>query len=186
VRFEPTGIEGVVAVRLDLHSDDRGSFARTFCEDEFAAAGIPFRVVQANVSRNTARHTLRGMHFQRAPHREAKIVSCVRGRIWDVAVDVREDSPTYLRWEAFELSPDAGMALHLPQGIAHGFLTLEPDSEVHYLMGAAFVPGAGHGIRWDDPAVGIDWPAAPAVISQKDLAYPAVEAPGRTMQGEQE
>jgi dTDP-4-dehydrorhamnose 3,5-epimerase len=158
--------------------DERGGFARTFCQTELAAAGLPFHVHQTNVSRNTARHTLRGMHYQHAPHGEPKIVSCSRGRIWDVAVDLRPASPTYRKWAAYELGPDTDCALHLPEGIAHGFLTLEPDSEVHYLMGAVFVPGAATGLRWDDPAIGIDWPAAPEVISERDATYPLLDVIG--------
>ena len=176
MRFEPTRIEGVVLIRLDLKEDARGSFARTFCGEEMAAAGLPFTVVQANLSRNTKRYTLRGLHFQRAPHGEPKIVSCPRGRIWDVAVDMREGSTTYRQWQAFELSPESNSALHLADGIAHGFLTLELDSEVHYLMGAGYVPGSASGIRWDDPAVGVDWPATPAVFSDADLGYSFLEA----------
>ena len=110
-----------------------------------------------------------------APHGEPKIVSCPRGRIWDVAVDLRDASPTYRQWQAFELSPDSDSALHLPSGVAHGFVTLEPDSEVHYLMGAAYVPGAATGVRWDDPAIGIDWSVQPAVISDADRGYALLE-----------
>jgi dTDP-4-dehydrorhamnose 3,5-epimerase len=176
MRFEPSPIEGVVLIRYEPHADARGSFARTFCAEEMAAAGLSFTVVQANLSRNVARHTLRGLHYQRAPHGEPKIVSCMRGRIWDVAVDMRETSPTYRAWQAYELTPQSDSALHLPTGVAHGFLTLEPDSEVHYLMGAAYVPGTAAGVRWDDPAIGIDWPATPAVMSEADRGYRLLEA----------
>lgn len=176
MHFEPSRIDGVVLIRLDVKSDTRGGFARTFCLEEMATAGLPFTVVQANVSRNIARHTLRGLHYQRAPHGEAKIVSCPRGRIWDVAVDMRADSPTYCQWQGFALSPGSDSAVHLPSGVAHGFLTLEPDSEVQYLMGAAYVPGAATGVRWDDPAIGIDWPAVPAVMSDVDRSYPLLVA----------
>ncbi len=171
MRFEPTRIPGVVLIRLDVKTDARGAFARTFCSDEMAAAGLPFTVVQANLSRNTARHTLRGVHYQREPHGEPKIVSCLHGCIWDVAVDMRPDSPAYRQWLAFELSATSDTALHLPTGIAHGFITLEPDSEVHYLMGAAYVPDAATGVRWDDPELAIDWPAVPAIISDADRGY---------------
>ena len=175
MRIEPTAIEGVVILRWELVEDERGSFARTFCTEEMEAAGLPFNVLQANVSRNFARHTLRGLHMQRAPHGEPKIVSCPRGRMWDVAVDMRAGSSTYRRWTAVELFEDGDSALHLPAGVAHGFLTLEPDTEVQYLMGAPYEPSAASGIRWDDPAIGIDWPHRPAVISERDAAYPYLE-----------
>jgi dTDP-4-dehydrorhamnose 3,5-epimerase len=177
MRFVPTRIEGVTIVELEPQRDERGGFVRTFCEKEFAAAGLPFRVVQANLSINAAELTLRGLHFQRAPHGEPKIVSCVRGRIFDVAVDVRPDSATYLRWEAVEMAAGLDRIFYLGEGIAHGFLTLEPDSEVHYLMGAPFVAEAADGLRWDDPAIGIVWPAGPAVISERDRSYKLIERP---------
>ena len=172
MRIEPTAIEGVVLLRWELVEDERGSFARTFDQKQLEAAGLSFSIVQANISRNKARHTLRGLHMQRDPHGEPKIVSCSRGRIWDVAVDMREESATYRRWQAVELHEDGDCALHLPKGVAHGFLTLEPDSEVHYLMGAPYVPGAAAGFRWDDPALAIEWPHQPAVISERDAGYP--------------
>lgn len=176
MRFEPSRIAGVVLIRLDVKTDSRGAFARTFCTQEMAAAGLSFTVVQANLSRNIAQHTLRGLHYQREPYGEPKIVSCSRGRIWDVAVDMREQSPTYRQWQAFELSSESDSALHLPTGVAHGFVTLEPDSDVQYLMGAAYVPGAATGVRWDDPAIGVAWPVEPAVISDADQGYTLLEA----------
>jgi dTDP-4-dehydrorhamnose 3,5-epimerase len=177
MRFVPTRIEDVAIVELEPQRDERGVFVRTFCETEFAAAGLPFHVVQANFSTNVAALTLRGLHFQRAPHGEPKIVSCVRGRIFDVAVDIRPDSATYLMWETIELAPGLGRSFYLGEGIAHGFLTLEPDSEVHYLMGAAYVAEAADGLRWNDPAIGIAWPAAPAVISDRDRGYALIDRP---------
>ena len=174
MRFVPTRIEGVTIVELEPRRDERGGFVRTFCETEFADAGLPFRVVQANISANTAALTLRGLHFQRAPHGEPKVVSCLRGRIFDVAVDARPGSATYLQWEALEMAPGLDRSFCLGEGIAHGFLTLEPDSEVHYLMGAPYVAEAADGLRWDDPAIGIDWPASPAVISERDRSYKLV------------
>ena len=176
MRFRPTAIAGYTIVELDVHSDERGGFCRTYCEAELAAAGIPFRVVQANLSINPHNYTLRGMHFQEAPHGEPKIVSCLRGRIYDVAVDLRRDSPTFLRWEAIELAPSEARAIYLAEGLAHGFLSLEPHSEVQYLMGAPHVPAAARGVRWNDPAVGIKWPAQPAVISKRDEEYPLLDA----------
>jgi len=118
---------------------------------------------------------LRGLHFQQPPFGEPKVVSCSRGRIWDVAVDIRPSSPTFRRWEAFQLSEDSATAIFLPAGIAHGFLTLEPHTEVNYFMGAAFVAEAARGIRWDDPAIGIDWPAQPALISERDRSFPLLD-----------
>ncbi|MES2753388.1 MAG: dTDP-4-dehydrorhamnose 3,5-epimerase family protein [Pseudomonadota bacterium] len=176
MRFEPTPIDGVVIVRWDIKLDDRGGFARIFDPDAFAAAGIALTVAAANLSRNPTRHTLRGLHYQAAPHGEPKLISCPRGRIWDVAVDLRANSPTYRRWTSLELSPDSDCAWFLPAGIAHGLLTLEDDSEVSYLMGAPFVPDAARGARWDDPAIGIAWPAAPALISERDATYPDLAA----------
>ncbi|HEX9931897.1 MAG TPA: dTDP-4-dehydrorhamnose 3,5-epimerase [Allosphingosinicella sp.] len=178
MRIEPATLEDLALLQWDVSEDERGSFARTFCREELRAAGPDFEIVQANLSTNAARHTLRGLHFQSPPHEEPKIVSCLAGRIWDVAVDLREGSRTFRRWEAFELAPAERCALFIPAGFAHGFLTLEPDSVVHYLMGAPFVAGAGRGIRWDDPALGIDWPAAPAVISERDRSFPPLGPSG--------
>jgi dTDP-4-dehydrorhamnose 3,5-epimerase len=178
MRFVPTRIEGVSIVELEPRRDERGGFVRTFCESAFAAAGLPFHVAQANLSTNAATLTLRGLHFQRAPHGEPKIVSCVRGRIFDVAVDIRPGSPTYLQWEAVEMGGGLDRILYLGDGIAHGFLTLEPDSAVHYLMGAPYVAEAADGLRWDDPAIGIAWPAAPVIVSERDRSYRLIDRSG--------
>ena len=171
MRIEPTRIAGVALIHWDVVSDERGGFARAFCAETMAAVGLPFTVAQENISLNPAVHTLRGMHYQAEPHSEPKIVSCRSGRIFDVAVDMRPDSTTYRRWHGFELGRELPCALYLARGIAHGFLTLEPDSEVHYLMGARYVPDAAKGVRWDDPAIAIDWPAEPAVIGERDKGY---------------
>ena len=175
MRIEPTAITGVALIHWDVMNDERGGFARTYCGETMARAGLPFAVVQANTSFNTAAGTLRGMHHQADPHGEPKIVSCAIGRIFDVAVDVRPGSPTYRHWFGVELGRGVPLALHLASGIAHGFLTLEADSEVTYLMGAPYVPGGGRGLRWDDPAIGIDWPASPAVISDRDAGFALLE-----------
>ncbi|MCR5877526.1 dTDP-4-dehydrorhamnose 3,5-epimerase [Phenylobacterium sp. J367] len=172
MRFSQTGIAGVVVVDVEPRGDDRGSFARLHCPDEFAAAGHPFAPVQTSLSRNPTAGTLRGMHYQPAPHGETKLVRAVRGRIYDVAVDLRPDSPTHRRWVAAELSADDGRALLIPEGVAHGFLTLEPDTDVLYQITPAYSPGHEAGVRWDDPAFGIDWPAPPALIAPRDKAYP--------------
>lgn len=171
MRIEWTGIDGLCLLFWKVADDERGSFARTFCRSELAEAGLPFNVVQASLSRNRARHTLRGMHIQNPPFAESKIVSCARGRIWDAAVDLRPGSATFRQWRAFELAPDSDCAVHVPRGVAHGFLTLEDDCEVHYLMDEEYAPAAAGGIRWDDPAIGIDWPAQPAAISQRDAGF---------------
>ena len=172
MRFTPTEIAGVVRVDAEPHRDDRGLFARLHCPEAFAAAGIPFEPAQTSVSRNPTRHTLRGMHYQPAPNGETKLVRVTRGRIFDVAVDLRPASPTYRRWTAVDLSAENLAALFIPEGIAHGFLTLEPDTDVVYQIAPMFQPGHEAGVRWDDPAFGIAWPAQPALISPRDAAYP--------------
>lgn len=172
MRFGETGIAGVVAVDIEPREDARGAFARLHCPDEFAAAGHPFAPAQTSLSRNPHVGTLRGMHYQPAPHAEAKLVRAVRGRIFDVALDLRAGSPTYRRWTSAELSAENGRALMIPEGVAHGFLTLEPDTDVLYQITPAFQPGHEAGVRWDDPAFAIAWPAPPQVISERDAGYP--------------
>lgn len=167
----PTAIAGAFRIERQPVADARGSFARTFCADAFAAAGIDFRIAQMNLSRNPQVHTLRGLHGQQPPYAESKLVQCVRGRIFDVAVDVRPESPSRGRWVGVELSGDGDTSFYIPPGCLHGFLTLEPDSDILYHMGSAFVAGVGIGARFDDPAFGIAWPAAPAVISDRDASY---------------
>lgn len=171
MRFVTTPVVGATIVELESHDDARGTFSRTFCEEEFARAGIDMRVVQTNISRNPYRRTMRGMHYQTQPHGEPKIVHCVRGRIFDVAVDLRPESPSYCRWAAVELFPDANRLFYIPRGCAHGFLTLEDESDIVYLMGAPFVPGVTRGLRWNDPAIGIVWPAEALRISEQDAKY---------------
>jgi dTDP-4-dehydrorhamnose 3,5-epimerase len=172
VRIEQTDIAGLALLHWQVNRDERGSFARSFCREALAEAGLSFDVTQTNVSRSPMAGTLRGLHYQRAPHQEAKILTCVRGRIWDVAVDIRPGSPMLGRWLAFELGPDSNFGIHVPAGCAHGFLTLEADTEVHYLMDGAYAADAAAGIRWDDPALGISWPMAPALISGRDRNLP--------------
>ena len=172
MRFVPTAVEGAFIVELEPQIDDRGSFARTFCETEFAAAGIDFRPVQLNLSRNPRGNTLRGLHLQNDPHGEAKLVQCVRGQIFDVAVDLRPASPTFRAHATVELDANEDWLFYIPQGCAHGFLTLAADSDVLYHMGTAFVPGVARGVRWDDPAFDIAWPVRPKVISDRDASWP--------------
>jgi len=172
MRFSPSGIDGVVVVDMEPRSDERGAFARLQCPDEFAAAGHPFTPAQTSLSRNPHAFTLRGMHYQPAPHAEMKLVRAVRGRIFDVAVDLRPGSPTYRQWTAQELSAENGRALLIGEGVAHGFLTLEPDTDVLYQIAPKYEPGHEAGVRWDDPAFAIAWPAAPVSISARDAGYP--------------
>ncbi len=170
--IKPTEIDGVHLVETERIHDDRGYFVRTFSADEFAEAGIDPTVVQTSVSFNAVAGTLRGMHLQRDPHGETKLVRCGAGRIFDVAVDVRAGSATYGRWLGVELDAASYTALLLPPGVAHGFITLEDRSEVVYSMSASFAPEASAGFRWDDPDVGIEWPRAPAVMAQRDRDLP--------------
>jgi dTDP-4-dehydrorhamnose 3,5-epimerase len=172
VRFDATPIDGAFFVKLDPHEDERGLFARTFCEQEFASAGVSMSVIQANISRNPKVRTLRGMHFQAAPSKESKIVQCVRGRIFDVAIDLRAEASSFRKVVCAELSAAGQRMFFIPPGCAHGFLTLEDNSDVLYYMGSAFVPGAGRGLRWNDPAFDIPWPFTPLVISERDANYP--------------
>ena len=172
MRFAETGIAGVVVVDVEARTDDRGAFARLHCPEEFAAAGHPFQPAQTSLSRNPRAFTLRGMHYQPPPYGEVKLVRCVRGRICDVAVDLRPVSSTHRRWTAVELSADNARALLVPEGVAHGFLTLEPDTDVLYQISPMYQPGREAGVRWDDPAFAIDWPAQPALIAPRDATYP--------------
>jgi dTDP-4-dehydrorhamnose 3,5-epimerase len=176
--FLSTDIAGVVHVRIEPHADDRGLFARTFCAQEFEAAGLRHFVAQANVSFNHRRGTLRGLHFQRPPAAEAKLVRCTRGRVFDVAVDLRPESSTFLRHVAVELEAGARNALYVPEGCAHGYLTLEDACEVTYQVSAFYAPGAEAGLRWDDPMLAITWPEAVRVISDKDAAWPHLNPAG--------
>lgn len=176
MKFAPTDIAGVVRVEWEPRGDDRGAFARLHCPDEFAAAGHPFAPAQTSLSRNPILGTLRGMHYQPAPHGETKLVRVVRGAVFDVAIDLRPESPTYRRWTGAELSAENGLALLIPEGVAHGFLTLEADTDMLYQISPKYQPGHEAGVRWDDPAFGIVWPAQPAVMSDRDAAYPLLGA----------
>jgi dTDP-4-dehydrorhamnose 3,5-epimerase len=172
MRFTETRVPGVLVVDIEPHGDDRGSFARLQCPDEFSSAGRPFSPVQTSLSRNPLIGTLRGLHHQSAPFAEAKLVRTVRGRIFDVAVDLRPDSSAFRQWVGEELSADNARALFIPEGVAHGFLTLEPDTDVLYQISPKFKPGYEAGVRWDDPAFAISWPARPTLISERDATYP--------------
>jgi dTDP-4-dehydrorhamnose 3,5-epimerase len=177
MRFVQTPLPGVLLIEPERIADERGWFARTFDRAEFVEHGCNPDVVQCNSSHNARRDTLRGMHYQAEPHGESKLVRCVRGSIFDVAVDLRADSPAYCRWHGAELSAQNGHALYIPAGLAHGFHTLTDDSEVLYQMGQEYVAGAARGVRFDDPAFSIGWPApqGPLTISERDASYPDFE-----------
>ncbi len=170
--FLPAELEGAFLIRLEPMTDERGFFARSYCELEFEEHGLHTRWVQCNISHNRAAGTLRGMHYQAAPNEEVKLVRCTAGAIHDVVVDIRPGSPTFGQHQAFVLSAANRDMLYIPGGFAHGFLTLEPDTEVLYHMGAFYAPESARGFRYDDPAFAITWPAPPGVISEKDAGYP--------------
>jgi dTDP-4-dehydrorhamnose 3,5-epimerase len=172
MKFLPTKLPGIWIVDLERHEDERGFFARSWCRQEFEKHGLNPRLVQCNISFNRRRGTLRGMHYQVAPHAEAKLVRCTRGAIYDVAVDLRPDSPTHRQWVGVELTAENGRALYIGEGFAHGFQTLADDSEVFYQMSESFHPESARGVRWNDPGFGIIWPEAQLHFSPRDLAYP--------------
>lgn len=172
MRFTKLDIPDACLIELDRIGDARGSFARNFCAREFAAAGLASDFPQHSVSRNATKGTLRGMHFQTAPHEEAKLVWCTRGAIFDVCLDLRSGSPTYLKWVGFELSAENGRQLLIPEGCAHGFQTLSDDAEIFYRISDYYAPEASGGFRHDDPAFAITWPLPVAVMSDKDKAWP--------------
>jgi dTDP-4-dehydrorhamnose 3,5-epimerase len=172
VKFHPTDIPGVSIVAAEPNKDERGFFARLYSPDEFAAAGLTFTPVQVNLSRNINRYSLRGLHYQDPPYAEAKLVSVTRGAVYDVVVDLRRDSLAYGHWAAFELDAESNRALFIPEGCAHGFLTLAPETDVLYHMGRMHVPGQAKGYRWNDPSLDIRWPAEPEFMSPADRAWP--------------
>lgn len=173
MQLKRTAIEGLIEVEVTLIEDERGGFARTYDETTFAEAGLPTRWPQCNTSYNRKRGTLRGMHFQVAPKEEPKLVRCIAGRVFDVAVDLRKGSLTYLKWVGVELSAAKRNAFYIPAGLAHGFLTLEDDSEVYYQMGESYDAPLQRGVRWNDPVFAIAWPFEPSVISARDADYPS-------------
>lgn len=170
--FTETNLPGAFVVDLDLHEDDRGFFARSFCREEFVAAGLRPTIEQMNVSYTRRAGTLRGMHYQVAPALESKLIRCTAGAILDVIVDMRTDSSTYLQHFAVELTPANHRAIYVPPLFAHGHQTLVDDSEITYAVSEAYTVGAERGLRYDDPALGLSWPLPVSVISQKDAAWP--------------
>ena len=177
MRFRETGLKDAWLIEPERRNDERGYFARTWCIDEFDIHGIGTGFVQCSTSFNRARGTLRGIHIQREPYQEAKLIRCTRGRAYDVMVDLRADSETFGHWRAYELSADNGRLVYLPEGFGHGFQTTEGDTELSYHISEFYQQTASAGIRWDDPELAIDWPepAAP-VISQRDRALPGLSA----------
>lgn len=174
--FRETPLQDLVVIELERLHDMRGFFARSWCEREFEEHGLDAALKQCNVSYNRHRGTLRGMHFQRPPYGETKLVRCTQGAIWDVVVDMRRSSPSYLKHFAIELNPDNRSMLYIPKGFAHGFVTLQDDTEAFYQMSTFFEAGAGSGFRWDDPGISIPWPElGELVISDKDRALPTYD-----------
>jgi len=178
VIFVPTSLPGAFLVDIDRRDDDRGFFARTWCRREFAEMGLNADLAQCNVSYTKRRGTLRGMHWQASPHTEAKLVRCTRGAIWDSIIDLRPDSPTYMKHFGVELTAQSGRAIYIPEGMAHGFVTLQDDCEVSYQMSEFHEPAAARGIRWNDPAFAIAWPVADPILHPRDAAYPDYQENG--------
>jgi dTDP-4-dehydrorhamnose 3,5-epimerase len=172
MKFHSTKLHGAYLVELEPAHDNRGFFARTFCVEEFAALGLEANFPQHSISSSSRKGTLRGMHYQREPHSEAKLVRCTQGAILDVIIDIRPDSATYRGWQEFELSSVNRHQLYIPKGFAHGFQTLSDDTEVNYLISAPYKPELAHGIRYNDPAFAISWPLSVTEISEKDLHWP--------------
>jgi len=172
VIFRETKLKDAFLIELERFEDERGFFALSWSAREFAVRGLEPALAECNVSFNRNKGTLRGMHYQRAPHGQAKLVRCTRGSIFDVIIDLRPQSPTFKQWISAELTADNHRALYIPKDFAHGFQTLEDASEVFYQMSDPFVPDSGAGVRWDDPAFGIDWPKDTRIINARDQAYP--------------
>jgi dTDP-4-dehydrorhamnose 3,5-epimerase len=172
VIFAKTKIDGVFVVELEPRRDERGFFARQWCADEFTRAGLNPGIAQINTARSAAAGTLRGLHFQVAPHAEAKLVRCTRGAVFDVAVDLRAGSPTFRQWFGTDLDGESGRMLYVPEGCAHGYLTLEPNTDLTYQASVPYAPKSARGVRYDDPAFGIVWPGPVKVVSQQDLTWP--------------
>ena len=172
MKFTETKIPGVFVIELERHEDDRGWFARAWCCEEFTAHGLPTDLAQCNLSLNTQRGTVRGMHFQTSPHAEAKLVRCVTGEVHDVALDLRPESPTFKQSFATELTAENGRAVFLPEGLAHGFQTLTDNATLFYQMSTPYAPEAASGVRWNDAAFQIEWPIADPIVCERDLALP--------------
>jgi len=171
MKFIETRLKGAFIIEPERLEDERGFFARTFCQKEFEGHGLNPKMVQCNISYNKYKGTLRGMHYQAAPMAEAKLVRCTRGTIYDVIIDLRPESPTYCQWLAEELNADNSKMIYIQEGFAHGFQTLDDDTEVFYQMSEFYSPEHARGLRWDDPVFGIEWPLNTKIISEKDKKY---------------
>jgi dTDP-4-dehydrorhamnose 3,5-epimerase len=169
--FKETKLKGVYIIEIELMEDERGFFARSFCVKEFKEYGLNSNIAQCNISYNEKKGTLRGMHYQVAPHEEVKLVRCTMGAIYDVIIDLRPDSSTFKQWMVTELTANNRRMLYVPKGVAHGFQTLEDRTEVFYQMSEFYHPKSARGIRWNDPAFGIKWPMLPTLITNKDRSY---------------
>jgi dTDP-4-dehydrorhamnose 3,5-epimerase len=172
VKFSETPVAGGFVIEIEARPDARGFFARTVCEEQFAAHGLNARFVQQSVSRSNGRGILRGMHFQAAPHAEEKLVRVTSGAVWDVMLDLRPASPSYLRWFGIELSADSHAALYIPKGVAHGFQVISDSAEVMYQMTVPYAPQAERGVLWNDSAFGIAWPVPDPIVSERDQSHP--------------
>jgi dTDP-4-dehydrorhamnose 3,5-epimerase len=174
--FTETPLAGAFIIDIVALEDERGFFARTWSADELTKRGLDTALVQCNIAWNPLKGTLRGMHFQRAPYEEVKIVRCTRGALFDVIIDLRPSSPTFRQSTSVELTADSRRMLYVPKGFAHGYITLTDDVEAHYHVSAPYVPACADGVAWDDPAFGIAWPMAPVVISARDRGWPRFKA----------
>ena len=172
MNFSPTSVEGAWRIDPTFHKDSRGWFMRAWCANEFADHGLDFRPVQANMGFSIRRGTIRGMHFQETPDLETKLMRCTRGTIFDVVLDLRTGSPTYGKWHGVELSAKNGRMLFVPEHCAHGYQTLEENTEIYYLTSCFYSPGSVRGVRYDDPAFGIQWPMPSTIVSEQDLGWP--------------
>ena len=171
MKFTETKLKGAYVIELEPIEDERGFFARSFCQKEFEKYGLNPRIVQCNISHNNKKGTVRGMHYHITPYAETKIVSCIRGKIYDVIIDLRKHSPTYRQWYAVELSWNNGKILYVPEGFAHGFQTLEDNTVVYYQMSEFYHPESARGVRWDDPVFVINWPSDNTILSEQDRNY---------------
>lgn len=176
MKFAKLPFEGALLVSLEKRSDERGMFARAYCKQEFEAQGISIDIVQSNISLNERAGIVRGMHFQRPPHAEVKLVRCTRGAIFDVIVDIREDSPTYGRWYGVELSEENGLLIVVPKGFAHGYQALTDGATAFYMVSTAYAPNSEGGLRHDDPSLGIKWPLQVTEASEKDKNWPLLNS----------